>query len=119
MTHSKKAMKAKAKALLASQREFLDSLVALRKKAGISQDEVANRMGVSQSAISQFEHYDANPTLSTIRRYALAVDASISYRVSSSAPLYQEYESRTNNHVSVSGQEAAPPYVDWEKPILA
>lgn len=50
-------------------------LIELRKRHGLSQDTVAERMGVTQSAVSQFERYDANPTLSTIRRYAMAVGA--------------------------------------------
>lgn len=80
MMNNKEAMKAKAKALMKDQRDFLDCLIDIRKSAGISQEEVAERMGVSHSVVSQFEHYDADPTLSVLRRYALAVGASISYK---------------------------------------
>jgi len=50
-------------------------LVALRKEHGLSQAVVAERMGVSQPTVAGFERYDANPTLATLRRYALAVGA--------------------------------------------
>lgn len=80
MTNNKEVLKAKAKALVKDQRDFLDRLIEIRKSAGINQEEVAERMGVSHNAVSQFEHYDADPTLSALRRYALAVDASISFK---------------------------------------
>ncbi len=49
--------------------------MALRKKHHLTQADVAERMGVSQPTVAEFERYDANPTLSAIRRYALAVGA--------------------------------------------
>lgn len=60
---------------------LLDALVAMREKHGLSQADVAFRMGVSQPTVAAFERYDANPTLATIRRYALAVRANIESRV--------------------------------------
>ncbi|GAA1490492.1 hypothetical protein GCM10009626_32380 [Brachybacterium sacelli] len=38
-------------------------------------------MGVSQPTVAAFEHYDSNPTLATIQRYAMAVDAVLHTRV--------------------------------------
>lgn len=78
-------MKDHAKQLLRSQRELLQGLVALRHERGMTQAEVANAMGVSQSAVAQFEHYDANPTLGTIRRYALTVGADLDFGVTAHA----------------------------------
>lgn len=74
-------LKKHAKELLRSQRAFRQALVALRKEQGLSQSEVAERLGTSQSAVAQFEAYDANPTLNAIRRYALAIDADIEFIV--------------------------------------
>ncbi|GEL93890.1 helix-turn-helix domain-containing protein [Cellulomonas composti] len=51
------------------------TLVRLRREHGLSQAVVAERMGVSQPTVAGFERDDANPTLSTLRRYALAVGA--------------------------------------------
>lgn len=60
---------------------LLSSLIEQRKKHHLTQAEVAERMGVSQPTIAAFEHYDANPTLATVRRYALAVGANIEHSV--------------------------------------
>lgn len=81
MTASMGDLKNRAKDLVREQRDFLEDLVGVRKAAGLSQQQVAERMGVSQSAVSLFEHYDANPTLSSIRRYALAVGADLAMGV--------------------------------------
>lgn len=81
MDESMEAITARAEALVASHRELLHDLVALRKANGLSQGDVAERMGVTQAAVSQFERYDTNPKLSTVRRYALAVGAKITHRV--------------------------------------
>ena len=70
-----------AKELLRSQRTFRQALVALRQEQRLSQNDVATRLGTTQSAVAQFEAYDANPTLNAIRRYALAVDADIEFIV--------------------------------------
>ena len=72
---------ARADSLVDSHAALLADLVKLRKKHQIPQEIVAERMGVSQPTVSAFERYDSNPTLSTIRRYALAVGARMSIRV--------------------------------------
>lgn len=68
---------ARASQLLEAEHQLMSSLKALRKKNGISQAVVAHRMGVTQPAVAAFEHYDANPRMSSIRRYALAVGAQL------------------------------------------
>jgi transcriptional regulator with XRE-family HTH domain len=67
------ALDARADRLIADHRDLLKKLVEFRNQHHLSQEEVAARMGVSQPTVSAFERYDANPTLSTIRRYAMAV----------------------------------------------
>lgn len=70
--------------LVEGQDRLLKDLIGLRKVHRLSQAEVADRMSVSQPTVAAFERYDANPTLSTIRRYALAVHAAIDYQVTDS-----------------------------------
>jgi transcriptional regulator with XRE-family HTH domain len=65
----------RADALVDGHVRLLRDLVAMRTAHGLTQAEVAERMGVSQPTVAAFERYDANPTLSTLRRYALAVEA--------------------------------------------
>lgn len=70
-----------AEDLVESHDRLTASLIALRKGHKLTQEAVAERMGVSQPTVAAFERYDANPTLSTVRRYALAVGASIEHIV--------------------------------------
>ncbi|MGF3055596.1 helix-turn-helix domain-containing protein [Microbacterium sp. YY-01] len=71
-----------ADSLIESHDALLEALIRLREKHNLSQNDIAERMGVSLPTVIAFERYDANPKLSTIRRYALAVGASISHSVS-------------------------------------
>lgn len=61
---------------------LIETLVAIRKQRGLTQAEVAERMGRSQPAVSDFERLGGDPHLSTIRRYALAVGAEVVHLVS-------------------------------------
>lgn len=60
---------------------FKAELVRKRKDHKLSQAIVAERMGVSQSTVAEFERYDSNPTMRTIQRYANAVRARITMSV--------------------------------------
>ncbi len=54
----------------------LRSLLEARKQSGLTQEEIAERMGTSKSAVSRLESSlrdpKHSPTLETIRRYAKA-----------------------------------------------
>ncbi len=95
MSESREIIRSRARSLALAQRGLLSELVALRQQHQLTQAMVAERMGVSQAAVSQFERYDANPTLSTIRRYALAVGARLEHRVIDDQDGY--VESRVGN----------------------
>ncbi|OLT21163.1 hypothetical protein BJF81_15680 [Ornithinimicrobium sp. CNJ-824] len=75
MTESREQVRARAEALADWHTELMEGLVELRERHGLTQDDVAKRMGVSQPAVSQLERAEANPTLLSVRRYALAVGA--------------------------------------------
>lgn len=72
--------------LVAADEDLLDNLVRLREKLGLSQRDVADRLGVGQSAISRIESGERDPHLSTLRRYALALGARIDHRVTRFEP---------------------------------
>ena len=67
-----------ASAILA--RKLLLSLIAARTKAGLSQAEVARRMGVPQPAIVRLEAGTHSPTLTTLARYASAIGVDLDVR---------------------------------------
>lgn len=60
---------------------FRHALVHARRAAGMTQKDVADAMGIKQSSVAAFERYDNDPRLSTVRRYATVVGASISHSV--------------------------------------
>ena len=65
---------------MADQRAGLvRELVAQRLEAGLSQTEVAARMGTSQSAVARLESGAAYARASTLERYAAAVGGEINW----------------------------------------
>lgn len=64
-----------------AQEKLIDDLIALRKEKGLTQDDVAERMDRSQSNVCKMESLNSNPTLSSLRRYALAIGANITFCV--------------------------------------
>ena len=56
-----------------------------REAAGLTQDEVAQKLQTKKSAISRIENHADDVRLSTIRRYAEAVGANLQMQVSWSA----------------------------------
>jgi ribosome-binding protein aMBF1 (putative translation factor) len=58
----------------------LRALFDARKKAGLTQVEVAARMGVPQSAVVRLESGMHSPTLTTLTRYAAAIGVKLEVR---------------------------------------
>jgi ribosome-binding protein aMBF1 (putative translation factor) len=63
------------------RREFAGRLVARRLSLGLTQTEVAARMGTSQSAVARIESGDADVRMSTLERYAAALEVSLDLRL--------------------------------------
>ncbi|MFC0138942.1 helix-turn-helix domain-containing protein [Erwinia mallotivora] len=61
-------------AYLAEQKEeeLHDLLLQMRDRAGLNSTQVAERMGISQPAISKLERNAAKASISTLERYAAA-----------------------------------------------
>ena len=55
------------------RRRVIDELAGARRAAGLSQTEVAARMGTSQSVVARLESGVVDARLSTLQRYAAAV----------------------------------------------
>jgi predicted transcriptional regulator len=55
------------------RRRVIDELAGARRAAGLSQTEVAARMGTSQSVVARLESGEIDARLSTLQRYAAAV----------------------------------------------
>ena len=72
--------------LVRGHENLLAQLIAMRQAKGITQGTVAARMGVTQPTIAALEAHDSNPTMATVRRYALAVRASVTHTVEDADP---------------------------------
>lgn len=61
--------------------DLVERLVQVRRDQGLTQRDVAERMGRSQPNVSAFERIGGDPHLSTVRRYATAVGARVRWQV--------------------------------------
>jgi ribosome-binding protein aMBF1 (putative translation factor) len=61
-------------------------LAEQRQAAGLSQTEVAARMGTSQSAVARLEACTADVRASTLERYAAAVGSQITWKLDRPGP---------------------------------
>ena len=64
-----------------TRRRSSSKLVRARRDAGLSQTAIAARMGTSQSAVARLERGDADVRLSTLQRYAEALDRHVAFGV--------------------------------------
>ena len=72
---------------MAERRQALSGqLVSLRRQLGLSQAEVAQRMGTSQSAVARFEAGDLDVRLSTVERYTTALGGKLEWRIDHGQP---------------------------------
>jgi transcriptional regulator with XRE-family HTH domain len=69
------------KEMAARRQRMSAGLVARRQALGLSQTEVAARMGTSQSAVARLESGDADVRLSTLERYAAALGHMLDVRL--------------------------------------
>jgi DNA-binding XRE family transcriptional regulator len=68
------------------RRRLVAELAASRRTLGLTQTEVAERMGTSQSAVARLEAQAADARLSTLERYAAALGRQLQWRLAPSAP---------------------------------
>ncbi len=57
---------------LGEEFELISTLITMREKSGLTQDEVAKKMGTRAPNISRLESGRANPSLKTLVSYAHA-----------------------------------------------
>ncbi len=57
---------------LSDEFELINELLKMRTAAGLTQEQLAVKMGTKKSNISRLEKGNSNPTLITLRKYAKA-----------------------------------------------
>lgn len=65
----------------ARRRDLIRELVSARLENGLSQTEIAARMGTSQSAVARLESGDLDARLSTLERYAAALGRTVNWQL--------------------------------------
>lgn len=60
---------------LADEFSMARELIAARSRAGLTQGEVAERMGTTQSVVARLESGKRAPSMRSVQRYAQAVGA--------------------------------------------
>ncbi len=58
---------------LAGEFAMTRELIAARSRAGLTQGEVAQRMGTTQSVVARLEGGGRSPSMRTVQRYAQAI----------------------------------------------
>ena len=74
----------KAYEALKPKYDLVRAILDARIKRGVTQSELARRVGTTQSAIARFESGVGNPTLDFISRVSTAVGARLEVRISRS-----------------------------------
>lgn len=72
------------------RRELVEDLAARRRASGLSQTEVAALMHTSQSAVARLEAGDSDVRISTLERYAAALDQRLDWRLALEAERDEE-----------------------------
>ena len=84
------AVRAEVERLERDESALLDALLKARQEAGLTQAQVADRMGTQAPAISRIESPDSkhSPSLRTLQKYAMAVGRTldIALKVRKAAP---------------------------------
>ena len=57
---------------LTPEYELIDQLLSMRSNAGLTQQQLAERMGTQKSNVSRLEHGRSNPSWRMLTRYAHA-----------------------------------------------
>ena len=70
---------------LAAEFAIAREMIAARARAGLSQSEVALRMGTTQSVVARIESGKRPPSMRTVERFARAVGGHLVLRIEAAA----------------------------------
>ena len=65
---------------LDSEFDLIDKLLSMRTKAGLTQEQLAERMQAQKSNVSRLENGNTNPSWSTLLKYAHACGFELSLK---------------------------------------
>ena len=71
---------------LADEFDFIDTLVTMRSRAGLTQEELAQKINTAKSNISRLERGRGNPSWHTLEKYAGACGYRLRLAIETPAP---------------------------------
>ncbi|HEX6471563.1 MAG TPA: helix-turn-helix transcriptional regulator [Streptosporangiaceae bacterium] len=74
-------MAQRRRAMETRRRQAIEELAARRRATGLSQTDIAARMGTSQSAVARLETGDGDVRATTLERYAAAIGCELAWFV--------------------------------------
>jgi transcriptional regulator with XRE-family HTH domain len=86
--------------------EIADKLIALRKKKGMSQENVAEKLGLSRQAISRWERAESAPDIDNLAKlsklYEISLDDLLNTNMVSEKSNLQEANRINNNNINMN-----------------
>jgi predicted XRE-type DNA-binding protein len=92
---------------------IIETLVHVRSDRTMTQADVAERMGTTQSRVSNFERVGGDPRLSTLLRYARAVDTKLKISATAAPRGWATVDLKIPTTVNTTGGYS--PDASWEK----
>jgi transcriptional regulator with XRE-family HTH domain len=92
---------------------IIETLVHVRNDQAMTQSDVADRMGTTQSRVSNIERIGGDPRLSTLLRYARAVDAKVRMSVIAAPRGWAVVDLKLRP--TTVNVKVAPPVAPWQK----
>lgn len=84
--------------------EFSDNLLIIRKKKNLTQEDLANLIGVKKQSISQWENNLSKPSLETISKLSKSLDVDLSELIGVN-PLSEKLKDYGNNTLVTKANE--------------
>ncbi|MBP3635298.1 MAG: helix-turn-helix domain-containing protein [Bacilli bacterium] len=81
--------------------KFGDKLIALRKKAGMSQEELAEKLGVSRQSVSKWESNNTYPETDKIVQICNIFDCSMDDLINDNISTIENIERKSKNNLNV------------------
>ena len=96
---------------LAEEFAFLDEVLKARADAGLTQAEVAERIGTTQSAVARLESAAAkhSPSIATLQKYARALGYRVEVRLVKDRRLTLRSTGRAGTRLLAGGRRRGPP----------
>ncbi len=90
--------------------EVAQQVIRLRMERGLTQAQVAERVGTTQSSIARLESGSREPSLSFLRRVVKALDGRLEVRIAAEEAVEETTAYESGPELSLSVAESGEPY---------